>query len=152
MLWFAAARYSCKYSFLQKGFDRILGDDGEGKRKRWRVALAQVARQLELEKATLLERKRREQDERRRKQEELDHILLDNRRKARPAGYSSLQKFFYTSQSYTVQDLFGHTFACLEPSSKSGARPAALPRAHPSRHNLTRSAVAKGCQIVINRR
>ena len=71
-------------------------------RKRWRVALAQVARQLELEKATLLERKRREQDERRRKQEELDHILLDNRRKARPAGYSSLQEFFYTSQNNTV--------------------------------------------------
>lgn len=42
-----------------------------------------MARQLELEKATLLEKKRREQDERRRKQEELDQILLENRRKAR---------------------------------------------------------------------
>jgi len=44
-----------------------------------------VARQLELEKASLLERKRREQDERRRKQEELDQILLENRRKVRAA-------------------------------------------------------------------
>lgn len=41
----------------------------------------QVTRQLEVEKATLLEKKRREQDERRRKQEELDQILLENRRK-----------------------------------------------------------------------
>lgn len=44
-----------------------------------------MARQLELEKASLLERKRREQDERRRKQEELDQILLENRRKVRAA-------------------------------------------------------------------
>lgn len=49
----------------------------------------QVARQLELEKATLLEKKRREQDERRRKQEELDQILLENRRKARPPHCSA---------------------------------------------------------------
>ena len=41
----------------------------------------QVTRQLEFEKAALLEKKRREVDERRRKQEELDHILLENRRK-----------------------------------------------------------------------
>ena len=55
---------------------------------------AQVARQLEMEKAALLEAKRREQEERRRKQEELDQILLENRRKVmrgasseRPASY-----------------------------------------------------------------
>ena len=40
-----------------------------------------MTRQLEFEKAALLEKKRREVDERRRKQEELDHILLENRRK-----------------------------------------------------------------------
>ena len=40
-----------------------------------------MARQLEMEKAALLEAKRREQEERRRKQEELDQILLENRRK-----------------------------------------------------------------------
>ncbi len=40
-----------------------------------------MTRQLEEEKAALLERKRQEQAERRRKQEELDRILLDNRRK-----------------------------------------------------------------------
>ena len=45
-----------------------------------------MTRQLEEEKAALLERKRQEQAERRRKQEELDRILADNRRKARPAG------------------------------------------------------------------
>jgi hypothetical protein len=44
----------------------------------------QVTRQLEAEKAALLERKRQEQAERRRKQEELDRILVENRRKARP--------------------------------------------------------------------
>ena len=45
-----------------------------------------MTRQLEFEKAALLEKKRREVDERRRKQEELDHILLENRRKvASPA-------------------------------------------------------------------
>jgi len=46
---------------------------------------AQVTRQLEAEKAALLERKRQEQAERRRKQEELDRILVENRRKARAA-------------------------------------------------------------------
>ena len=45
-----------------------------------------MTRQLEEEKAALLERKRQEQAERRRKQEELDRILADNRRKARPPG------------------------------------------------------------------
>ena len=46
----------------------------------------QVARQLEMEKAALLEAKRREQEERRRKQEELDQILLENRRKVMPGA------------------------------------------------------------------
>ena len=46
----------------------------------------QVARQLEMEKAALLEAKRREQEERRRKQEELDQILLENRRKVTPSA------------------------------------------------------------------
>ena len=50
------------------------------------LGCAQMTRQLEEEKAALLERKRQEQAERRRKQEELDRILADNRRKARPAG------------------------------------------------------------------
>ena len=45
---------------------------------------AQVTRQLEMEKAALLEKKRREQEDRRRKQEELDQILLENRRKVWP--------------------------------------------------------------------
>ena len=43
--------------------------------------MGQVTRQLEMEKAQLLEKKRREQEDRRRKQEELDQILLENRRK-----------------------------------------------------------------------
>ena len=45
------------------------------------VRWMQVTRQLEMEKAQLLEKKRREQEDRRRKQEELDQILLENRRK-----------------------------------------------------------------------
>ena len=45
-----------------------------------------MTRQLEMEKAALLEKKRREQEERRRKQEELDQILLENRRKVMMPG------------------------------------------------------------------
>jgi hypothetical protein len=71
--------------------------------------VAQVGRQLELEKATLLERKRREQDERKRKQEELDQILLENRRKVRRTAictvhrthccFEMVQMFFTTACS-----------------------------------------------------
>ena len=42
---------------------------------------AQVERQLENEKAALLERKRREQAEQKRKQADLERILEENRRK-----------------------------------------------------------------------
>ena len=44
-----------------------------------------MTKQLEGEKAKLLERKRQEQEERQRKQLELERILEDNRRLVRPA-------------------------------------------------------------------
>ena len=47
--------------------------------------LRQVERQLENEKAALLERKRREQAEQKRKQADLERILEENRRKVQPA-------------------------------------------------------------------
>jgi hypothetical protein len=40
-----------------------------------------VAKQLEMEKQQIIDRKRREQAELKRKQEELDRILQDNKRK-----------------------------------------------------------------------
>ena len=45
--------------------------------------MLQVTRQLEAEKAALLDKKRREQEERQRKQLELEQILEDNRRRVR---------------------------------------------------------------------
>ncbi len=43
--------------------------------------ILQVAKQLEIEKQQIIDRKRREQSELKRKQEELDRILRDNKRK-----------------------------------------------------------------------
>ncbi len=40
-----------------------------------------MARQLEAEKAALMEKKRRQQEERKRKQADLERILADNQRK-----------------------------------------------------------------------
>lgn len=73
-----------------------------------RVGCLQVTRQLELEKAQLLEKKRQEQEDRRRKQEELDQILLENRRKVRAfAAALRCNVLKATSTSWNLYEVAG---------------------------------------------
>ena len=72
------SRRGCRISPL--GTQTAMTTHYSGAASSW-VRCVQVTRQLEMEKAQLLEKKRREQEDRRRKQEELDQILLENRRK-----------------------------------------------------------------------
>lgn len=66
---------------VRRGAWRYKGEGGDG--------ALQVAKQLEMEKQQIIERKRREQAELKRKQEELDRILKDNKRKVGRLRHSS---------------------------------------------------------------
>ena len=82
----------------------------------------QVARQLEMEKAALLEAKRREQEERRRKQEELDQILLENRRKVQPGGFFERQPVYVCKMPPGVPAVRSATMQAPSPAL-AGIRP-----------------------------
>lgn len=61
-----------------------------------------MERQLENEKAALLERKRREQAEQRRKQAELERILEENRRKVHGRALCCMTGLSVMSASYVA--------------------------------------------------
>ena len=75
-----------------------------------------MTKQLEEEKAKLIEKKRQEQEDRQRKQLELERILEDNRRLVRHGGHTACSVHSAGSVLFLVVHTAQVWFLCLSPA------------------------------------